>query len=63
MKKKQPKKSKKERLHPEMKGFKIEIDTLGKVQINKSADELSDFLKRHMKPDSNAATNSTNEEE
>lgn len=63
MKKKQPQKSKKERMHPDMKGFKIEIDALGKVQINKSADELSEFLKRNMKPDNNPPADPSNEEE
>lgn len=34
--------------HPDLAGFKIELDDLGRVKMNLSMDDINTFLKEHM---------------
>lgn len=48
-KRKQEKKSKEEaKVHPDLKGFSIEVDEFGNVRMNRSTEELSQFLREHL---------------
>jgi hypothetical protein len=50
-KRKQEKKSKEKeeaKVHPDLKGFSIEVDEFGNVRMNRSTEELSQFLKEHL---------------
>lgn len=50
-KRKQDNKSKEKeeaRVHPDLKGFSIEVDEFGNVRMNRSAEELGNFLKEHL---------------
>ncbi len=49
-KKKQPEKPK---VHPDLKGFVIEVDAFGEIKMNRSAEEMSRFLKNHL-PDADS---------
>ncbi|MBK7344662.1 MAG: hypothetical protein IPJ06_17160 [Saprospiraceae bacterium] len=36
------------RVHPDLKGFAIHVDPLGEIRMNRSVEEISQFLKNHM---------------
>ncbi len=36
------------RVHPDLKGFSIDVDALGEIRMNRSLEEISQFLKTHM---------------
>lgn len=36
------------RVHPDLKGFRIDVDDLGEIRMNRSLEEIGDFLKAHM---------------
>lgn len=38
------------RVHPDLKGFAIHVDPLGEIRMNRSVEEISQFLKNHMPP-------------
>ena len=39
------------RVHPDLKGFAIHVDPLGEIRMNRSVEEISQFLKNHMPMD------------
>ena len=36
------------RVHPDLKGFSIDVDALGEIRMNRSLEEIGQFLKEHM---------------
>ncbi|MCF8237730.1 MAG: hypothetical protein K9I85_06215 [Saprospiraceae bacterium] len=48
---KKRKKSEGTRVHPDLKGFSIDVDALGEIRMNRSLEEISQFLKTHMPPE------------
>ncbi len=50
-KKKKP--AEKPKVHPDLKGFSIEVDEFGEIKMNRTAEEMSRFLKEHL-PDNEA---------
>ncbi len=64
---KKRKKSETTRVHPDLKGFSIDVDALGEIRMNRSLEEISQFLKTHMPPedvqDSSNAPAASSEEE
>lgn len=53
------------RVHPDLKGFTIDVDALGEIRMNRSVEEISQFLKTHMPMDepANPAEEETASEE
>lgn len=64
-KKKADNKSKKARIHKDLEGFSIEVDNFGVIKMNRTTEEMSEFLKKHLpeKPDQRRSTDATGEEE
>ena len=59
-------KKQRSKIHPDLAGFKIELDELGRVKMNMSMDEINTFLKEHMpakEHGSEAQEDQTEEEE
>lgn len=55
------------RVHPDLKGFSIDVDALGEIRMNRSLEEISQFLKEHMPTETSSeeepSTRSAREEE
>ena len=50
-----PKKKKKKgeeqaRVHPDLIGFSIEVDAFGNIRMNRTVEEMSEFLQTHLSP-------------
>jgi len=44
------------RVHKDLKGFKIEVDALGQISMNRSMEEMSRFLKEHLSEEDGGRT-------
>jgi hypothetical protein len=44
------------RVHKDLKGFKIEVDALGQISMNRSMEEMSRFLKEHLSEEEGRTT-------
>lgn len=55
------------RVHPDLKGFSIDVDALGEIRMNRSLEEISQFLMEHMPTETSSeeepSARSTREEE
>lgn len=59
-------KKQRSKIHPDLAGFKIELDELGRVKMNMSMDDINRFLKDHMpakEPESDPQEDQEKEEE
>lgn len=47
-KKKNPTRQEEAKVHPDLKGFRIDVDELGRIRMNRTTEEMGRFLKDHL---------------
>lgn len=62
-KKKNPPRQEEARVHPDLKGFRIDVDELGRIRMNRTTEEMGRFLKDHLHPEEEQAGKDEEEEE